>query len=258
MQNDAVAAVEDGQLSAHRLRLFEQREVREHMVDASAGRADERRLAAAAAKHLAQAGLRVRVVLLRFQTDDLGAFGLRHGVAVRNHEVGMQTERPRVAQTAVGAGDERVRDAPPESPVCNRSRFRARLQKSARAALGKLPFLQILYAFIEFDIAFVARFRDFAIFDRRKDGAALFLDVGTAGEFTLSEIGRELRKGVFKVARHHEVHLLGFERGKARRVRDIAAALDRVQLDMARGMAAAADAVGNRADLRPERAVEAG
>ena len=109
MQNDAVAAVEDGQAPSHLSRLLEQREICEHMVDASAGRADERCLAAAAAEHLAQTGLRVGVVLLRLQPDDLISLGLGHGVAVRDHEVRVQAERARVAQTAVGAGNERVR-----------------------------------------------------------------------------------------------------------------------------------------------------
>ena len=80
--------------------------------------------------------------------------------------------------------------------------------------------------------------------------------MGAAGESAPAEIGCELRKGVFQISCQHEIHLLGLERGKARRVRDIAAALDRMQLDMARGVAAAADAVGDRADLRAERAVE--
>lgn len=55
-------------------------------------------------EHLAQTGLRVGVVLLGLQPDDLISLGLGHGVAVRDHEVRVQAERARVAQTAVGAG----------------------------------------------------------------------------------------------------------------------------------------------------------
>ena len=63
MQNDAVLPVEQGQAAAHGVRLLEQGEVGQLVVDAPAGRADQRGLGAAAAEHLAQAALRVRVVL---------------------------------------------------------------------------------------------------------------------------------------------------------------------------------------------------
>ena len=42
-------------------------------------------------------------------------------------------------------------------------------------------------------------FRNFAVFHRRKDGAALLLDMRAAGEFTLPDVRLELRKCVLQI-----------------------------------------------------------
>ena len=109
MQLNAVVRIEDGQVAAERFCFLEQREICQHMVDAPAGRTHERRLAAAAAEHLPQTALRIRVVLLRSQQDHIVALYLGHGIPVGDHEIRMQTERPRMPQAAVRTRNERVR-----------------------------------------------------------------------------------------------------------------------------------------------------
>ena len=76
-----------------------------------------------------------------------------------------------------------------------------------------------------------------------------------AGEFALPDVRLELRKCVLQILGQHQIHLLGLKRGEAGRVRDVAAALDRVQLHMTGGVLAAADLIRNRTDLGAERAV---
>ncbi len=144
--------------------------------------------------------LRIRVVLLRSQQDHIVSLYLGHGIPVGDHEVRVQTERAHAADRRPHTQRARP-DARAGTRGCNCSLFRAQPQRSARAALGKLPFLQILYTFIQFDIAFVTGFRNLSVLDRRKDGAALLLDMRAAGESALAEIGRELRKGIFQIAR---------------------------------------------------------
>ena len=77
-----------------------------------------------------------------------------------------------------------------------------------------------------------------------------------AGEFALPDVRLELRKRILQILGKNQIHLLGLKRGEAGRVRDVAAAFDRVQLHMTGGMLAAADLVRNRTDLSAERAVK--
>ena len=77
-----------------------------------------------------------------------------------------------------------------------------------------------------------------------------------AGELALPDVRLELGERVLQILREHQIHLLGLKRGEAGRVRDIAAAFDRVQLHMARGVLAASDLVRNRTNFRTERAVQ--
>ena len=71
-------------------------------------------------------------------------------------------------------------------------------------------------------------FRNFSVLDRRENGAALLLDMGAAGEFTLTDVRLELRKRILQILGQNQIHLLSLKRGEAGRVRDVAAAFDRV------------------------------
>ena len=109
MQLNAVVRIENGQVAAERFCFLKQREICQHMVDAPAGRTHERRLAAAAAEHLPQTALRIRVVLLGFEQHNVRALNIGHGIPVGDHEIRMQTERPRMPQAAVRTRNKRVR-----------------------------------------------------------------------------------------------------------------------------------------------------
>ena len=125
----------------------------------------------------------------------------------------------------------------PDDLLCVRVRF-----------LFEFPFLQLAGQFVQALVAVVAGLADFSFGKRPADGAAGFLPVGAVGKLTMAEIRSKLREGILQLFLVHELHALGVERGEAGGIGDERIASQAVKLNVARGMATAAELFRNLAD----------
>ena len=132
MQLNAVVRIEDGQVTAERFASSSSEEFASIWSMRPPVAHTERRLAAAAAEHppadSSANPCRPSQVSAGITSSPLN---VRHGIPVGDHEIRVQTERPRMPQAAVRTQRARP-DARAETRGCNRNRFPVQPQKSAR------------------------------------------------------------------------------------------------------------------------------
>ena len=112
----------------------------------------------------------------------------------------------------------------------------------------ELPFLELAGQLVQALVAAIAGLADFSFGKGLTDGAAGLFPVGAVWKLAMAEIRSELREGILQLLLVHQLHALGVERGEAGGIGDERIASQAVKLNVARGMAAAAELFRNLAD----------